>query len=95
MLGPFALVVALLHLISYVYSFPYDPTHIDFNLNQNKAAKTPLEYWGEWENHTYNPSPSNWRFPYYTVWYLEELDSEQRLTTTALPRSLREWRSYK
>lgn len=26
-----------------------------------------MSYWGEWENHTFNPSPSNWRVPFYTV----------------------------
>ena len=63
-LGPF--VAVLLSLVS-VNAFPYDPALTDFNLNQNQAATNPVDYWGEWENHQYHPSPSNWRFPYYTV----------------------------
>jgi alpha-1,3-glucan synthase len=26
-----------------------------------------MDYKGEWQNHTYHPSPDNWRFPFYTV----------------------------
>ena len=63
----YSFVVALLSFAVLVQSFPYDPTQVDYNLNQNQAAKNPLEYWGQWEGHTYNPSPKNWRFPYYTV----------------------------
>ena len=45
----------------------YDEEHVGWNLNENKDATHPLEYWGEWENHTYNPSPSSWRFPFYVL----------------------------
>ncbi|KAI9890686.1 MAG: Cell wall alpha-1,3-glucan synthase ags1 [Vezdaea aestivalis] len=45
----------------------YHPDEADWNLNQNQNTINPLEYWGEWENHTYNPSPANWRFPFYTI----------------------------
>ena len=27
----------------------------------------PLDYWGEWRNYTFNDSPVNWRFPFYTI----------------------------
>ena len=53
-------------LIVTVFASPFDSDQVDFNLNQNKAAGSPLEYSGEWPNHTYNPSPTNWRFPFYT-----------------------------
>jgi len=46
----------------------FDSSEVDFNLNQNQTAINPLDYWGEWaDNHTFHPSPSNWRFPFYTL----------------------------
>ena len=49
--------------------WPYDESMLDYNLNTNKDAKSPVEYWGEWPDHKgkYNPSPENWRFPFYTL----------------------------
>ena len=38
-----------------------------WNLNENQAAIDPLDYWGEWNNHTFHPSPTNWRFPFYIL----------------------------
>ena len=48
-------------------AYRYDLEYADYNLNQNKLATHPLEYWGEWTGHNYTPSPSNWRFPFYTI----------------------------
>lgn len=45
----------------------YDPVHDGWNLNLNKTATDPLDYWGEWENHTFHPSPKNWRIPFYVL----------------------------
>ena len=45
----------------------YDPAHEGYNLNLNKSAVDPLDYWGEWENHTFTPSPKNWRIPFYVL----------------------------
>jgi alpha-1,3-glucan synthase len=45
----------------------FDPEHIGWNLNENPTAIDPLQYSGEWANHTFHPSPSNWRFPFYTL----------------------------
>ncbi|KAH0846408.1 hypothetical protein AYO21_07155 [Fonsecaea monophora] len=45
----------------------YDPAFLQYNLNQNQTAENPLDYWGEWKDHQYHPSPSNWRFPFYTL----------------------------
>ena len=47
-------------------SLRFDPAEVDYNLNQNEAATNPLDYSGEWAGHTFNPSPENWRFPFYT-----------------------------
>lgn len=47
--------------------WPYDESLVGYNLNENKSATNPAEYWGEWPDHTYHPSPDNWRFPVYTL----------------------------
>ncbi|KAL1968942.1 hypothetical protein VTN77DRAFT_776 [Rasamsonia byssochlamydoides] len=59
--------IPLLLTLPAVSALPYDPDQVDFNLNQNQTATNPLDYWGEWPNHTYYPSPDNWRFPFYTI----------------------------
>ncbi|KAJ5701605.1 hypothetical protein N7488_009153 [Penicillium malachiteum] len=48
-------------------SLPYLPEEESWNLNQNQTATHPLDYSGKWDGHTYNPSPENWRFPFYTI----------------------------
>jgi alpha-1,3-glucan synthase len=48
-------------------SLRFDPAEADYNLNQNETATNPLDYWGEWQNHEFHPSPTNWRFPFYTL----------------------------
>ncbi|KAJ6004274.1 hypothetical protein N7499_000343 [Penicillium canescens] len=50
-------------------SWPYDENFLDYNLNTNKQATNPAEYDGTWDGHEgkYNPSPDNWRFPFYTL----------------------------
>jgi alpha-1,3-glucan synthase len=57
----------LAFLATSVVSLRYDPAQTDYNLNQNQNAQNPLDYSGEWADHTYHPSPSNWRFPFYTL----------------------------
>ncbi|RAQ45497.1 hypothetical protein AFGD_005920 [Aspergillus flavus] len=48
-------------------SWPYTESLVDYNLNENKTAEAPIDYWGEWPDHEYHPSPDNWRFPIYTI----------------------------
>lgn len=48
-------------------SLRYDPQQVDHNLNTNQQALSPLDYSGEWQNHTFTPSPDNWRVPFYTI----------------------------
>ncbi|RDW72846.1 hypothetical protein BP6252_06753 [Coleophoma cylindrospora] len=43
------------------------PEYVDYNLNTNQSATSVLDYWGEWEGHTFTPSPANWRFPVYSI----------------------------
>ena len=61
-------ILLLVALSSVVTALRYDPEHEDFNLNQNKTAVDPIDYWGRWEGHVYEPSPENWRFPFYTLY---------------------------
>lgn len=58
---------SLLWLSATVEAFPYEASLVDWNLNQNAEATEPVDYWGEWDNHTYTPSPDNWRMPTYTL----------------------------
>jgi len=53
--------------LSLVSALKYDIQEIEYNLNQNNTASHPLEYSGEWPDHNYQTSPSNWRFPFYTL----------------------------
>lgn len=62
----FLLSLLLALLPSVTLALRYDPQHVGFNLNENKTATDPLDYWGSWEGHEYMPSPSNWRFPFYS-----------------------------
>ena len=45
----------------------YDSSQTAYNINFNQTAQEATNYWGEWQNHTFHPSPSNWRLPCYTV----------------------------
>jgi alpha-1,3-glucan synthase len=57
----------LAFLVPLVGSLKFDNQQTNFNLNQNRTATNPLDYWGEWQDHNFHPSPSNWRFPFYTL----------------------------
>lgn len=45
----------------------FDAQYVDYNLNQNQAAVDASNYAGIWDNHTFTPSPANWRIPFYTL----------------------------
>ncbi|KAL9609251.1 MAG: hypothetical protein Q9167_005970 [Letrouitia subvulpina] len=57
----------LVGLICTSSALQWDPKHVGYNLNENQDAAEPTDYWGEWANHTYHPSPTNWRFPFYVL----------------------------
>lgn len=62
------LIVCIIGLLAtHVISAPYDPREVDYNLNTNAQAQSPLDYSGAWEDHNYTASPDNWRFPFYTL----------------------------
>ena len=58
---------ATIVLVLVIHAMRYDPEYVQWNLNTAVDAIDPLDYVGVWENHTFNPSPENWRFPFYTV----------------------------
>lgn len=62
---------SLLFLVSFcftsIFGLKFDASQSVWNLNQNETAVDPLDYWGEWQDHDYMPSPSNWRIPFYTL----------------------------
>ena len=62
-------VIALFLLSSSLLSnaYHYDPAYVQYNLNTNQTATNALDYWGEWQGKTFHPSPSSWRFPFYTL----------------------------
>ncbi|KAK0729653.1 hypothetical protein B0H67DRAFT_559297 [Lasiosphaeris hirsuta] len=64
---PIRFLVSLIAFALPSLSLPYLPEHEDYNLNQNKTATSPLDYWGEWPDHEYHPSPENWRMPFYSL----------------------------
>lgn len=60
-------VIALLTTLASTSALRWHQDHVGYNLNENQTAIHPRDYWGEWPNHTYHPSPKNWRFPFYCV----------------------------
>jgi len=64
---PKIVLYSLLAFTRFSAALRYDPSEVGYNLNENETAVDPLDYWGVWENHTHNPSPSNWRMPVYTM----------------------------
>ncbi|KAK1758077.1 alpha-1,3-glucan synthase [Echria macrotheca] len=59
-------------LVTLTYGLRYDPAYVDYNLNQNQQAVNPLDYSAERPGHKYFPSPTDWRFPFYTL-FLDRL----------------------
>jgi hypothetical protein len=67
LISPIILLI-LLSSTKSVSALRYFPEDADYNLNQNQSATEVLDFWGEWgSNHQYNPSPKNWRFPFYSM----------------------------
>lgn len=60
-------ILYLFLLLQQCLALKYDPAQVGYNLNENQTATEPRYYWGEWANHTYHPSPENWRMPFYVL----------------------------
>lgn len=59
---------SFLFLSSLIVASPYRQDLVDYNLNVNQNASSPVEYDSTRANTTYTPSPENWRsLPIYTV----------------------------
>lgn len=59
--------LSLLSLAPAVWSSPYRDDLVNYNLNTNQNAQTPLEY-SATKRSKYTPSPDNWReLPFYTI----------------------------
>lgn len=63
----FLLALTLFTSLSLVSALKYDPDYVDYNLNTNKLATSPLDYSGNRDKTNHTKSPANWRFPYYTI----------------------------
>lgn len=59
--------ILLLSALLPAQALKYDAEFVDWNLNTNPDATDPLDYSGKWEDHDFQPSPTNWRFPFYTL----------------------------
>jgi alpha-1,3-glucan synthase len=59
---------SFLSLATLTLASPYRDDLVQYNLNTNQNAKSPLEYSTSRSNTTYTPSPANWRaIPFYTI----------------------------
>ncbi|QSZ37320.1 hypothetical protein DSL72_009418 [Monilinia vaccinii-corymbosi] len=56
----------------------YDQKYVGYNLNTNQSATSPYDYWGKWEDHTFHPSPDNWRVPFYTLFLDKFVNGDPR-----------------
>ena len=60
-------IITLLSFALLSHCYRYDPRYVQYNLNTNQTATDPLDYWGQWNKTEFHPSPSSWRFPFYTL----------------------------
>jgi len=59
---------SLLSFASLTLAAPYSDSLVNYNLNTNQNAQSPLDYTTSRANTTYTPSPTNWRtVPFYTI----------------------------
>ena len=63
----FSTALGLWSMAAFVSAAPYNETYAAWNLNTNKDAQSPLEYDTDFVPGSYFPSPTNWRFPFYTI----------------------------
>ena len=48
----FYIILVIASLVRYISPLIYDPDQVSWNLNQNQSAVDPLNYWGQWPNHS-------------------------------------------
>ena len=54
-------IFVILTTIALIASAPNTKTNKEWNVNFNEDPSDPSKYYGEWKNHTYYPSPQDWR----------------------------------
>ena len=59
--------ILLIGVLKVVAALKYMAEYMDYNLNTNQTATSVVDYWGEWEDHDFFPSPDNWRMPFYCL----------------------------
>jgi alpha-1,3-glucan synthase len=66
-----ALLFTLFAATTLVSGLKFDASEVDYNLNRNRTALSPLDYWGSRQDDDpdfeYAPSPPNWRVPFYSL----------------------------
>jgi alpha-1,3-glucan synthase len=78
---PFSIFVLLAQTC---FAARFSQDQVLYNLNQNESAEHPLAYWGKWGNHSFHPSPTNWRFPFYTFFLDRYVSMNGRLPSICL-----------
>ena len=63
----FSTLLGLAPFIASAFAAPYNETYASYNLNTNQNAQSPLDYDTSFVPSRYHPSPSTWRFPFYTI----------------------------
>ena len=48
--------IVLVTIFHAATSLIYDSEQVGWNLNQNETATNPLDYWGQWPDHSKLPS---------------------------------------
>lgn len=75
-------------------SMPYDPDQVQWNLNQNRTATDPIDYWGEWGNHSIAILRWNWDRKLLTQSLSIQPFTRQLALSVLYPhaRPIRQWR---
>lgn len=53
--------------IQLCHALRFEQQYVGYNLNENEAAIEPKDYSGHWADHTFYPSPDNWRMPTFVL----------------------------
>jgi alpha-1,3-glucan synthase len=60
-MGPIMGIILILASLCIVFAAKNTPENKLYNINMNPDGRNPALYFGEWKNHNYYPSPSDWR----------------------------------
>ena len=94
---PLYTLLSLAVVFRFAASLVYDPEQVRWNLNQNQTATDPLDYWGEWPNHSEHSSHST-RFQGHRLTFCSIQPLAYQLAFPLLhpyARQIHQWRSLK